>query len=120
MQKKFSLAIVVLFALIGGLTGVAAVKYTPLRDSLLSFPSLNTDYTEANSSYQFINPLLFCKDSNVDNSLSDSVSRNISSEVKKYVDDAQAAGTITEAAVYFRDLNNGPWAYVNPGVRSIP
>ncbi len=60
-------------------------------------------------SYTFINPLLECEGSEV-------LSESLAPSKQKVVDviaDLQAQNHITEAAVYFRDLNNGPWFGIN-------
>jgi beta-lactamase class A len=55
--------------------------------------------------YKFINPLLEC-DANIANFKQITV---IKSEVENYITTQTNAGTIKDAAVYYRDLNNGPW-----------
>jgi beta-lactamase class A len=59
--------------------------------------------------YKFINPLLECVET-----LGDSQPINkLRNLVISYVDGQKAAGKITDIAVYYRDLNNGPWFGIN-------
>jgi beta-lactamase class A len=58
------------------------------------------------SSKTLTNPLLACDTfSPVPSSKTDDIDTAIKSEVARL----KAAGALTEAAVYYRDLNNGPW-----------
>lgn len=74
------------------------------------------DRSEGETSYQFINPLLYCEDHNVSNR---SV-RNMEDAVTTYIQKEKERGTLIDASFYFRDLNGGPWSLVNPDVRSLP
>jgi beta-lactamase class A len=59
--------------------------------------------------YQFINPLLDCN-------VSDITNNNLSSLELKYqeiIRQFKTSSNITYAAIYYRDLNNGPWIGVN-------
>lgn len=63
------------------------------------------------SGYKFISPLLECetgKDYYKLNGLD-----SLQNEVEELVNKQKKLGVITDAAVYFRDLNNGPWFGVN-------
>ncbi len=70
------------------------------------------------SGYKFISPLLECetgKDYYKLNGLD-----SLQKEVEDFVTKEKSVGTITDAAVYFRDLNNGPWFGVNEHVAFSP
>ena len=56
---------------------------------------------------QLTNPLLECAESTDELSVGERA--QIEESVKAYVESAKKQGMITDAAVYFRDLNNGPW-----------
>ena len=75
-----------------------------------------TDYYEGDTSSKFTNPLLFCTDQN----LSDKVTNDMEDAVSAYIAKEKNSGNLTDAAFYFRDLNGGPWALVNPDFKSIP
>lgn len=59
------------------------------------------------SGYKFINPLLECeigKDAYIINGLD-----LLHDRIESYIKNKKERGSITNAAVYFRDLQNGPW-----------
>lgn len=56
---------------------------------------------------QLTNPLLECVESTDEVSVGDRA--RIEESIVAYVASAKRQGMITDAAVYFRDLNNGPW-----------
>lgn len=60
--------------------------------------------------YAFINPLLECEQAE---SIGYGYYRASFDGVQKKVDAYKADGTVTDLAVYFRDLNNGPWYSIN-------
>ena len=57
------------------------------------------------------NPLLECSELSEELSIGDRVKTE--SEIRTYVAAAEDEGMITAVAVYFRDLNNGPWFGIN-------
>lgn len=59
--------------------------------------------------YKYINPLLEC-DSDFSNLTNLGPLRD---RINKIIDDKTSTNTITRAAVYFRDMNNGPWFGIN-------
>lgn len=60
--------------------------------------------------YKLINPLLFC---NQQESIGSSEYRELEQRVDSFILSQIDAGTIKQASIYFRDLNNGPWFGVN-------
>lgn len=61
--------------------------------------------------YKFISPLLECEAGKDSYKL---IGLNpVQIEVNDFVEKEKANGNIVEAAIYFRDLNNGPWFGVN-------
>ncbi len=68
------------------------------------------------SSYQFINPLLYCQDQN----LSNKDVNEMEDDVRAFVEKQKEQHRLLDASVYFRDLNGGPWMLVNPDFQSIP
>lgn len=60
---------------------------------------------------QLTNPLLECVEASEPISIGDRV--EIEKDVQTYVTRALREGIITETAIYFRDLNHGPWFGIN-------
>lgn len=67
--------------------------------------------------YQFINPLLAC---NEVASISNPVINDLKKETEHFIVAALRNGDISNAAVYFRDLNNGPWFGINEKEEFLP
>lgn len=44
----------------------------------------------------------------------------LSQNIEEYIDEAKASGRIVEAAVYFRDLSEGPWFGVDENAEFVP
>lgn len=63
------------------------------------------------SEFQFINPLLECSGSEDEFEFSEG--KPSKSRLISLIDQARKDGRIESAAVYFRDLNNGPWIGIN-------
>ncbi len=63
------------------------------------------------SGYTFISPLLECEVGENANRLTGL--NPLQKEIDNFIEGEKNAGTISDAAVYFRDLNNGPWFGVN-------
>ncbi len=66
--------------------------------------------TRLQGSYQFINPLLDC---DVDNFIGTKEQDKLKNQVQNYVQQQIDHQKISFAAVYYRDLNNGPWFGIN-------
>lgn len=62
------------------------------------------------NTYKFINPLLECDQAE---SVGVSYYKVAFDNVQTLVDSFKSNGTATDIAVYFRDLNNGPWYSIN-------
>lgn len=62
------------------------------------------------SQYTYINPLLECE---VADGLLDARKENFHDELEAFVTSLKAKGQMSEAAVYFRDMNNGPTFGIN-------
>lgn len=101
---------------VGATAGVSIDRTVLLANSE---PLARSDVNEQGVHYQFINPLLFCQDQNI-SSLTNSRGNQIQSEISAYIQSQKNVGAITNAAVYFRDLGDGPWALINPSFRSVP
>jgi beta-lactamase class A len=64
------------------------------------------DLMDPNESHGLTNPLLACGDIN---DLSVGAMEKLRATINGFINDATDRGGITHAAVYIRDLNNGPW-----------
>ncbi|MBL8158406.1 serine hydrolase [bacterium] len=64
------------------------------------------------------NPLLECTE--LPESISVGERRDLESRVQRMIDAKKQDGTLTEAAVYYRDLNNGPWFGIREDVKFSP
>ena len=62
------------------------------------------------SKESLVNPLLECAD--IEN-ISNQMAKQIKIELEGYIKREKNVGKISTAAVYFRDLNNGPWVGIN-------
>lgn len=90
-----------------------------VEEFLLDGPQHPSRFSEKRLSggYAYINPLLECNQDLVSNPLRVS---KVSEDVATYIDAQKQSKTLTQAGVYFRDLNNGPWFGVNQDVRFSP
>jgi beta-lactamase class A len=70
------------------------------------------------SSAQLTNPLLECAEQSEEILIGDRA--KIEKTVQTYVDKAITQGVVTDAAIYFRDLNNGPWFGINERDKFTP
>jgi beta-lactamase class A len=110
-MKKNIIAVCLL--LIGALIGFFTSFYFKTAEKLPvdSFSELHS------GGYKYINPLYECGNSR---SLGASEYGNLESKIKKYINQRTANSDITQASVYFRDLNNGPWFGVNEKMAFTP
>jgi beta-lactamase class A len=69
-----------------------------------------------NKKWSFINPLLDCGEIN---NISNQTINEVKEKVVKFIDVEKSQG-IQDVAVYFRDLNNGPWFGVNEKEGFLP
>jgi hypothetical protein len=112
----FGVKTIWLFSLLVAFVLGAGAMYFFEQDSRSPFMR---DVTEGASKYKFINPLLFCQDQGL-NKFTNATSNKIEEAIGKYIQEKKNSGELTDAAVYFRDLNTGPWALVNRQLRSAP
>src|SRR6185369_10918084 len=67
---------------------------------------------------KFTSPLLECAE--LPESASDSEIDAAKSAVQNIIDTRKASADVSEASVYFRDLNNGPWFGINQDNNYFP
>lgn len=70
-----------------------------------------TSMREFNNKYHFINPLLACADELFH--LSNEEVKDLEAEMRQTIATHKNVGDITEASVYYRDLQGGPWVGVD-------
>jgi beta-lactamase class A len=108
------------YVLVSFLTGIL-VAYGLLRTDTI--PTLSGtdrgDLQEFENNYTFINPLLFCGDTELSRSTS-ATAHAIEEKVDAYIQKEKSFGHISEASVYYRDLKGGPWALINGDLMSTP
>jgi beta-lactamase class A len=71
----------------------------------------STELRLTKNSYSFINPLLDFQEQQTP--LMRRELRLLEEEIASIIDRAVAGGQVENASVYYRDLNNGPWLFVN-------
>ncbi len=87
--------------------------------STVAAPAVNKDerLVDGIGKTTFINPLLDCGDfTNISNHDIDTLKQGISD----FVDEQKTQGVIDDAAIYFRDLNNGPWFGIKEKDKFLP
>ncbi len=108
MSKKIYLLSAVFLIL-----GIIIGRLLPEKKiELKSMPASDSSVHELREGgYKFINPLLEC------DTISETVRLNglntLEKAVSSYLEKEKADGNLTNAAVYYRDLNDGPWFGVN-------
>lgn len=100
LNSKILSTIMCLLIFILGLTLGLLLKPEPNKQSDVALDELRLK-----ENYNYINPLLEC-DANISNF---EQTPKIKAQVEEYIQDRVDAGKIDDAAVYYRDLNNGPW-----------
>ncbi len=116
----FFLFSIVLFSAFGFFLG----RHVERQDELTNAPTPIADTAASNgvsttphTTYTLTNPLLECGD--IDN-VSNKWITTAKSAVKTYIQKQNDDGKPDEIAVYFRDLNNGPWFSINSDLEFIP
>lgn len=90
--------------LLGGIAlGVGITVFITSDDS----STIRSERRESTTGFHFTNPLLECSELPEGMSLGERVA--LQQTVDTMIDDAHQNGTIDDAAIYYRDLNNGPW-----------
>jgi beta-lactamase class A len=83
-----------------------------LVPSSFTRPIIGSEEREHDENYQFINPLLSCGDADF-NHLGNDESKALEKDIEGLVAKMKSEGRITDAGVYFRNINSGPWVGVN-------
>lgn len=112
MKKKAIYIAAIFFAFVVGLF-VEKNFDTSRVDPILDLKSENVRL----SGYKYISPLLECEQSE---GLGGPNFSKLESEVSEYIDFEKNSGRVNEAAVYFRQLNNGSWFGINQDMDFAP
>lgn len=99
------------------LAGFIIGAYFSQNNSVSNLIDQNTDQNAtreirlgSKSGYKYINPLLECDSSS---SIGEQEYRPSKKAIETIIDNGTENNTLIDAAVYYRDLNNGPWFGVN-------
>jgi beta-lactamase class A len=96
--------------LVGILLGVFGSNYFSHQNSNNQPQDIASEFHSGNTAYKFINPLYEC---NTGQKYGTSELSVLGSNIDTYINQLKANNTVTSVAVYYRDLNNGPWFGVN-------
>lgn len=99
------IAVVFLFGM-----GVGFFAYGVFQEKLLSGEENTSKQVRQMGSFKYINPLLECE---ISEGSIDARKENFHSDLEGFVADMKKNRGLTDTAVYFRDLNNGPTFGVN-------
>ncbi len=88
-----------------------------LKNSFFSEETASRQVRQGGSGYTYINPLLECE---VADGVLDARKENFHDDLEKFVEDLQKDTNLTDLAVYFRDLNNGPAFGINQEKEFFP
>jgi beta-lactamase class A len=69
-----------------------------------------SEFHSGNGAYTLINPLYEC---NTGENYGTKELSSLKSQINNYIGQLMANNSVTSAAVYYRDLNNGPWFGIN-------
>lgn len=85
--------------------GIAGYFLFPLGQKMFDKQESNSKQVRQVGEHRFINPLLECE---VAEGLLDAHKENFRDDLVQYIDTLKRQRNISDVAVYFRDLNNGP------------
>jgi beta-lactamase class A len=111
--RRYWLYLVIAAVCLGAGLGIGVVL--PLQSPIQ--PVLNQ--YETDTSYKFINPLLFCGDDNFSHILNGKVA-NLQNTINTYITGQESAGAVDAVSVYFRELNGGQFFSINPNIQFVP
>ncbi len=103
-KKYFGIGMTLVILIIGFIFGrVETIRSTGAVQPASAVNELEVDRSKH---WTFINPLLDCGDlNNISNGSIDTMKE----QVYGLINDQKSQGKISDAAIYFRDLNSGPW-----------
>lgn len=100
-----------------GLISGFFIKNNFFKDNVNSENNSEDSFEIRQSGYKFINPLLECE---IANGKINKVIYSFKNELIDLINDKTKNGDINSSAIYFRDLNNGPWFGINEKEMFLP
>ena len=89
------------------------------KDMLAEYEKRTFKYFEVRAGgYKFINPLLECRSAS--DAFENKELRPFKKKIEKFVKNKLDTKSVSNLAVYFRDLNNGPWFSIGPTANFTP
>ncbi|MEK7509248.1 MAG: serine hydrolase [Patescibacteria group bacterium] len=118
MRKKnlYLYALSIVF-LLGCALGAGAVLVFDSRPAAFDSKFADVRQSAAQGS-RLTNPLLECRELPETISIGERI--GLQGKVERLIEEGKREGKVSEAAVYFRDLNNGPWFGVNESEKFSP
>ncbi len=107
MTRNRQTLLIIILVMISMVGGVLLDRYFVRNDASV----FASDVRESSTTAGLTNPLLECRELPEGITLGERIS--LQSGIEKLIADGLQKGTVTHAAVYYRDLNNGPWFGVN-------
>lgn len=105
----------IFLSILGCLLFISGMLFSSLLDKAKHHSKY--DLYTLNNKYTFINPLLSCNE--IDN-IPEQYAKKLREVLTEKIAHYKNIGYITDASVYFRDLNNGPWVGINEKTEFIP
>jgi beta-lactamase class A len=100
------------------LTGFACgISVFSLKNSFFSEETASRQVRQGENAYEYINPLLECE---VADGVLDARKENFHDDLENFVENLQKDTNLTDVAIYFRDLNNGPAFGINQEKEFFP
>lgn len=110
MFNSKQIAVLALVVLISGAVGFISARNLFAEKAEVAVGPEEGSYENRLGGFKFINPLLEC---NVDQSIGGREYKQLEKKLTDFLDESKRLGQISDASVYFRSLNNGPWFGVN-------
>lgn len=104
-SKWFVVFLLLLFSSVFFILGRYVDKIVQSASSLV-----DTKEIRLSAGYKFINPLLECE---VSQTVGGRDYAKLEKQLSDYINKMKDSGIVSDVAVYFRDLNNGPWFGIN-------
>ncbi len=110
MFRSRRLLILVFIVTLSSSFGFALAKIISPQPADVKSAQESGGYENRLGGFKFINPLLEC---NVDQSIGGREYKQLEKKLTDFLEESKRLGQISDASVYFRSLNNGPWFGVN-------
>lgn len=111
--KNKSFILCLIFLILGFIAGFMASSFFSLLHNSSGNSNLSNLINDSEfhtGGYKFINPLLECRNSEYQGVRE---YNDLENRLTQYIQSKTTSGDLSEGAIYFRDLSNGPWFGVN-------